>query len=287
MKSLIVFLGLCFGIVSTASTDCSLGLNNLNEAVKYNYVIVPGIFNEVLSFYMTEHRRYLMSIGVPSGQIFKLNNGSYIKPEENISYFKEMMKKITGDRKIVFIAHSKGALETLYYLLDTVDLERVKKAILIQGSLDGASSYKMVMGDRPLTGFLSYVRRLSHFKFIREFGGAFDFKYVRNRLKDLSLRKKLLSKITFIESEKDLKDLPARFSVLGGFYQDSFESAGDGVLLKADHVPYELQDNKSVCRKFYAVDHGDLVKAAPWESLRVDRIQNFMKDILLGFERNQ
>lgn len=269
------------------ASDCSLRITDLKKASKFNYVIVPGILNEFMSFYMTEHRRYLMSIGVPNDQIYRLNNRSYIRPDDNVNAFNELMDEIDNEKKVVFIAHSKGALETLYYLLNLVDLSRIERAFLIQGALDGSSSYKMVMDGKSSLWPFKYIRYLQYFTLVKRFSESFDALKVREKLKGLSFKKDILDRVTFIESEKKLEDLPARFLLLGSFYQQVFKSAGDGVLLKTDHVPYELQKNTKLCRKFYEIDHGTFVKAAPWESLRTLKIRNFMEDLLLGFERDQ
>ncbi len=275
------------GVSTKVLAGCSAPFSSKENLKKYNFVIVPGIFNEIVPYYMTEYRRYLLEAGVSDDQILRVNNGTRQRPEEaSLGMLNKLMKMDQG-KEFVFLSHSKGALETLYMLLDQNQRIKLKRLYLIQGALDGSSLYRLIVLGEGRGVLLGAGRLLGKIPYIREYSKSFSSDFVRQKMKGVSTRRDLLSKTVFIESDKSYKDLSFKFKLVGGFYNKTYQTSGDGILLKSDHLPFELQGDEGVCRKFYEADHGDLVKAAPWEKGRILRIKEFLDEILFGFKRNE
>ena len=272
---------------SVSDSKCGLNLKNDRELSDFRYIFVPGLLNEIVTYYFTEHRRYLILKGVPSEQIHRINIGSSIDPKDAALIIKKTVRSLPQDREFVFFAHSKGALETLYFLKSDYRNISLKKAILIQGALDGSSLAKLEsQPDFPIT-----LKNLSYFvrktRLMSMLQSAFSSSTVRKNLSGLSLDKDLLRKVIFIESKAKYEKLAFKFTFLGRLYRDFFGSPGDGVLMSSDHIPYEIKDKKDICRAYYEVDHSELVKAAPWQTARILRIRNFLKSVLFGFKGDE
>ncbi len=253
----------------------------------YNFVIVPGIFNEIVPYYMTEYRRYLLDAGVPSRQILRINNSTRKRPEEAAAEMLNRIKGMDKEREFIFFAHSKGALETLYMLLDEGEKVRLKRVFLIQGALDGSALYRLIILKEGSGVLLGMGRLVGKLPYVKDDSVSFSSSFVREKMLGLSKQENLLEKITFVESDQSYKDLSFKFKLIGGFYNKTYMTSGDGILLKSDHLPFELQGSEEVCRKFYEADHGDLVKAAPWESGRIFKIKKFLDEILFGLKGNK
>jgi len=228
---------------------------------------------------MTEHRRFLMDHGVPAAQIHRINLSSVAMPDDAVKVIESKMKTFPQDKEFIFIGHSKGALESLYYLKMNYRKIKLKNALLIQGPLDGASITKLPDEDGFL-GFLNnFVKKFVSTAFVKAYDKSYSSTHVREQLSGLEKEKNLLEKIIFIESAAPYDRLKWRFKPLGGQYREYFGGSGDGVLMDTDHIPFSLRESEKICRIKLEIDHSDLVKAAPWNSLRVDRIKKFMERV--------
>ncbi len=264
------------------AADCNF--LSKNELKNYNYIIVPGIFNEIIPFYMTEYRRYLLNSGVPKEQILRVNSTTRETFEKGALKIKDKILALDKKKAVIFFAHSKGALETLYFLIE--NNIKLKKAFLIQGALDGSSLYKtIILGERR--GFLfGLARVIGSLPYVRMYLESFNFNHVREKLKGVVKQKNLLNKIVFIQSEEESINLSFKFKFLGNFYKKIYGRPGDGVLLLSDQIPFAVKDESNICRFFYKADHGDLVTAAPWQKQRINKIKLFLNEILLGSKRD-
>ena len=277
-KFLVCALLTFFSTYAFSTIECGFKFKK-NELQNYRYVIVPGILNEFVSYYMTEHRRFLMQLGVPKEQIHRVNLESFMMPDEAALVLEKAVAELPKDKAFVFLSHSKGALETLYFLQKKHSTINLKNALLIQGPLDGASITKLP-DEKGFLGFLNFmVKRLVSTGFVSAYDKSYSSEHVREKLKGLESQIKLLNKIVFVESGTSYENLKWRFKPLGGQYKEYFGRAGDGILLEKDHIPYSLKDNKTICRKSYDIDHSGLVKAAPWNSLKVEKIKNFLERV--------
>ncbi len=274
------FFFLClFASNSFALGECSLDLNKDRKASDYNYFLVSGILNEFLPFYMNDFEDYLVSLKVPKNQIKRIDASSLLDPMKASKVIADNINKISNGKKVVFISHSKGALETLYYLHNEEDghASKVERAFLIQGALDGSSLYRTFYDDKKI----GFIRRAIRWMVSDTFSRPFSYKGVRRNLAGLKNKKTLLNKITFITSEVTYENLPFKYKMVGGLYQSSFKKSGDGVLMRSDHIPFELADvHSSLCIQNYDVHHAYLVTSVPWNSEHRQDIRDFLKSLL-------
>jgi triacylglycerol esterase/lipase EstA (alpha/beta hydrolase family) len=280
-KTVLTFTFLCF-YSATALAQKPCGLNLKKEELKnYRYILIPGVLNEIITHYMTEHRRFLMYNGVPTSQIHRINLSSFDKPGLAVDTLEEAFKKIPSDKELIFIAHSKGALETLYFLKKHYSQLKLKKAVFIQGPLDGSSMTKLP-GEEAFSGVVKFlIAKLESVEYIKDYNRSYGYKRVRSNLSNLYDYPDLIKKSLFIESDTVYKKLKWKFKALGSQYFEYFGSVGDGVLMGSDHIPYVLKNDKALCRWKYDEDHSNLVKAAPWNRAKVKKIRKFMRRLLL------
>lgn len=129
----------------------------LSSAVQsYEYVFVAGFLNEGLLGYFKDNKDLLEEVGISKQQIHVLKPSSQegvIKNALNLSkQLTTIYKK--SNRRLVIIAHSKGALETLALavsqpkLIDTA----VHKIFLVQGALKGSAVADYISGEGPAAG---------------------------------------------------------------------------------------------------------------------------------------
>lgn len=277
------FVLIVFFSIRVFGFDCGLKEDSKNLK-DYNFVLVPGIFNEVLTFYFTEHRYYLINQGVPREQIHRINNSSLLSPEEESLKISDLILKINNDKPIVILAHSKGALESLYAL--GRGHSKVQKAFLIQSPLDGIGSYELSYDDKFKSHpdknlLLSALQVGASLNYIKSKHEKFSKAYLRKSLQPILGKDELVNKLVFITTESKYEDLPYKFRLLGSLYQKYFGSAGDGVVLTQDQIPFELQGSGSICTLHLEGDHGTYVKAAPWRLERKERIYSFLDMLLL------
>lgn len=261
-----------------ANNECTLDLNKRRKASDYNYILVSGILNELLPFYMNEYVDYLISLKVPKKQIIRVNASSLLDPFIASKSLEETINEINNNKKIVFISHSKGALETLYYLNNEKDnvAAKVEKAFLIQGALDGSSLYKAFYDVKEI----GFIKRAIKWMVGDKFPKPFNYRFVRKNLLGIKNKKELLKKITFITSEVTYDKLPFKYKMVGDIYQSNFKRSGDGVLMRSDHIPFELSSElDKLCVTNYDVHHAYLVTAAPWDSEHLQDIRDFLKSL--------
>ena len=273
----IFVLVLFFQFANNVYAICKDNIIPKERLSDYSYVLVPGLFNEFIAFYMTEYKNYLLNNGVPADQIIRFNSSSFEYPQKESARLKKVLDEYDSDKPLVFFTHSKGALETLYMLKD-FDLTRVHHAYFLQGPFDGASShdifYKPIHEDEP--EFMKVAKKMAKWAFLSDRYYNFSQTEVRNRVRASIVRPGLLEKATFVISETDYEKLPLKLKLLGGLYVDHYDEPGDGVLLKENQIPKELDINRT-CVLDIPGSHDLYVKAAPWEGERILRIHNFIE----------
>lgn len=279
-----LFLFLILNTQLFAKHECSLDLGDKRKASDYNFILVSGILNEFLPFYMNDFEDYLVSLKVPKKQIIRVNASSLLDPFMASASLGATINQIANNKKIVFISHSKGALETLYYLNNQKDghAARVEKAFLIQGALDGSSLYRAFFDVKEI----GFFKRAIKWMVGEVFPKPFDFRSVRKNLLGIKNKTKLLKKISFITSEVTYERLPFKYKMVGGIYQSNFKGSGDGVLMRSDHIPFELSDElEKHCVTNYDVHHAYLVTATPWSSEHRQDIKDFLKSLLFSNQK--
>ena len=129
----------------------------LSSSVRnYEYVFVAGFLNEGLMGYFKDNKNLLEEVGVPHGQIHVLAPSSLKGVTENATKLSTQLREIhsRSGRKLIVIAHSKGALETLAVAVMEPSLieQAVEKLFLVQGALKGSAVADYISGVGPAAG---------------------------------------------------------------------------------------------------------------------------------------
>jgi len=286
MTNNIIILFFVLLYANTSYGECKKDVVDVNNVSNYSYVLIPGLFNEFIAFYMTEYKNYLLEMGVPKEQILRFNSSSFEYPQkESIRLFKRL-QDFSPDKPLVIFAHSKGALETLYMLKD-FDLSKIHHVYFLQGPFDGASSHEIFYtpSDEEDAWSLKVAKKLAKWAFLSNRYSNFSKEEVRKRVKQTTERPGVLEKLTFVISETDYENLPTKLKLLGGLYETHFDVPGDGVLLKENQLPKDL-DVEKTCVLDIPASHDLFVKAAPWDSERISKIHSFIKYLLMDQQSN-
>ena len=271
----------------TVNASCNSDVVSLDHLSDYSYVLVPGFFNEFIAFYMTEYKNYLLGKGVSKNQILRFNSRSFEYPQVESLRLQKKLNEFSKDKPLIFFAHSKGALETLYMLKD-FDLSRVHHVYFIQGPFDGVSSHEIFYESlhKEDSSFLKTIKKIVKRAFFLDRYINFSQGEVRNRVKKSIERSGLLEKLTFIVSETNYENLPIQLKLMGGLYKNYYEVPGDGALLKENQLPRDL-DVSRACVLDISGSHDLFVKAAPWKSKRISRIHAFIEYLLVDQVSNR
>ncbi len=124
-------------------------------ALKYRYVFVGGFLNERMPGYFTANVRELRTAGVSRDAIFQIFPSSHESIDGNAAEVRARFEEIAalGPEKLVVIAHSRGACDTLAFALKNPEFVRkhVHSMFLLQGPFGGTllADYVAGKGSRP------------------------------------------------------------------------------------------------------------------------------------------
>jgi pimeloyl-ACP methyl ester carboxylesterase len=131
-----------------------------DNAKRYRYVFVGGFNNENMPGYFAQNAKELRAHGISRKAIHFVYPSSHRSLDENADATREEFLKIAGEgpEKLVVIAHSRGACDTLAFALKNGEFvrERVEALYLVQGPFGGTVLADYVMGTGP-----SMDRRMS------------------------------------------------------------------------------------------------------------------------------
>lgn len=117
----------------------------------FRYIFVGGFLNERMPGYFSQNARELRARGVPRPAIHFVAPSSHKSFEENREAIGEDFRKIAGagPEKLVVIAHSRGACDTLAFALQDAQFvaDRVEALFLVQGPFGGTGVLDYVMGE--------------------------------------------------------------------------------------------------------------------------------------------
>ncbi len=120
---------------------------------KFEYVFIAGFLNEGLLGYFKDNKKALLVNGVPKKQIHIINPSSNKGLSQNIPLILKKLKEIRNlkKKKLIIIAHSKGAAETLGLAMLHSDFieNNVHKIYLVQGALKGSGVADYIQGVGP------------------------------------------------------------------------------------------------------------------------------------------
>lgn len=261
--------------VQLQALSCQPTMMKLSELSNYHYLMITGIFNEMSPFYMQAYKDYLVEHGVPSKNIFNHDTRSYVMPSKAVGGIEKKVKEIGTTKKLIIFAHSKGALETLYYLhLKGHDV--LQRAFLIHGAVDGASLYQIAHMKGELSYSYALLKKLTTFTFSHDFSRE----AVRRQLQGLEQKKELIRKLHFVATKTTYDHLPLKYKITGMINERLLGSVGDGLLHTQDHIPYALRNSPDLCYTTEQVHHDELVKVYPWEDDKRKRVYKFIESLL-------
>jgi pimeloyl-ACP methyl ester carboxylesterase len=123
------------------------------EAARYQYVFVAGIFNERIGGYFAQNAKELRALGVPRSNIHYIYPSSHESLPDNADAVCDRFREIIrdGPEPLVVIAHSRGACDTLAFALENPELVRkhVKAMFLVQGPFGGTGLADYIAGEGP------------------------------------------------------------------------------------------------------------------------------------------
>jgi pimeloyl-ACP methyl ester carboxylesterase len=122
-------------------------------AGRFRYVFVGGFHNERMPGYFVQNARQLRARGVSRHQIHFIYPSSSETIEGNSEAVRTRLAEIagTGPEKLVVIAHSRGACDTLAFALRNPNFvrDRIEALFLVQGPFGGTGVADYVLGEGP------------------------------------------------------------------------------------------------------------------------------------------
>ena len=123
------------------------------RAREFRYVFVGGFRGEGMRDQFGKNARDLRARGVPKRSIHIIAPSSHKTIEENAVALRADFAEIAnrGPERIVVIAHSRGACDTLAFALENPEFvdHRIEALFLVQGPFGGSGLADFVMGDGP------------------------------------------------------------------------------------------------------------------------------------------
>jgi pimeloyl-ACP methyl ester carboxylesterase len=121
------------------------------KAQSYRYVFVGGLRNERMRGYFARNMDELRDLGIPGDQIHVIHPSSHRTTGANAEDVRARFLEIAaeGPERLVVIAHSRGACDTLAFALDDPKFvrDRVEAMYLIQGPFGGSGLAGYVTGS--------------------------------------------------------------------------------------------------------------------------------------------
>ena len=122
-----------------------------SRARSFRYVFVSGFRNERMKGYFARNMAELEELGVPRRRIHRIDPSSNQTLEENLDAVRSKFLEIaaSGPERLVVIAHSRGACDSLAFALGNAAFvrDRVEAMFLIQGPFGGSGVADYVMGS--------------------------------------------------------------------------------------------------------------------------------------------
>ena len=120
-------------------------------APQFQYVFVPGIFNELMPYYFADQIKWLAHCGVAKKDIHVAKTSStltlFAAAQTLESQFQRLLSK-EPNKRLVIMGHSKGAPEALAAILQSSRevQEHVASIVLVQGSFAGTPIADLALG---------------------------------------------------------------------------------------------------------------------------------------------
>ncbi len=227
-------------------------------ACRFRYIFVGGFANEQMNGYFVQNVRDLRSMGVPRSSIHTIFPSSRETIEESARKISEQIFTISskGPERLVVIAHSRGACDTLAFALTEPEFVRdhVEALFLVQGAFGGTALADYVVGDGPsmdnrmptrfriIAGLVAHVERglmrRGHHAGLAGLTRAESQPYWDRMLAKHSEAIPILTPRTFfIRSETKPFQL-GRFRRAIGWYLHLYDGPNDGIVaVKDQYIP--------------------------------------------------
>jgi hypothetical protein len=122
-------------------------------AQQYRYVFIRGFQTAQTPGYFARNAKELLAQGIPPKAVHVIEPSSDETPASNAGLVRAGFLEIAGQgpEKLVVIAHSRGACDTLAFALDNPEFvsNHVEALFLIQGPFGGSAIADYIMGDGP------------------------------------------------------------------------------------------------------------------------------------------
>jgi len=123
------------------------------RASRYRYVFVGGLQVGMMQGYLAQNAKALRARGVPPQAVHILKPSSHKTVVENAESVRSELLAIAeqGPEKLVVIAHSRGACDTLAFALRNPRFvaDRIQAIFLVQGPFGGTGVADYVAGEGP------------------------------------------------------------------------------------------------------------------------------------------
>jgi pimeloyl-ACP methyl ester carboxylesterase len=121
------------------------------RAKQYRYVLLGGLQFGMMQSYLAQNAKALRARGVPAEAIHIINPSSHQTLVENAEAVREELVTLAdeGPEKLVVIAHSRGACDTLAFALRNPHFvsDRIEAMFLVQGPFGGTGLADYVCGE--------------------------------------------------------------------------------------------------------------------------------------------
>ncbi len=127
------------------------------KARHYRYVFVRGFHNEQMPGYFALNVKELRAHDVPRRAVHFISPSSHETPAGNAELVRSRFLEIArqGPEKLVVIAHSRGACDSLAFALKNPEFvaDHIQALFLIQGPFGGTGVADYLMGEGPRLDF--------------------------------------------------------------------------------------------------------------------------------------
>jgi pimeloyl-ACP methyl ester carboxylesterase len=122
-------------------------------ARRFRYVFVGGFQSERMLGYFAQNAKELRARSVPKQSVHFISPSSHKSVAENAEAVREAFLDIAlrGPEKLVVIAHSRGACDTLAFALENPEFvsDHIQAMFLVQGPFGGSGLADYIVGEGP------------------------------------------------------------------------------------------------------------------------------------------
>jgi hypothetical protein len=135
------------------------------NARRFRYVFVGGFMGERMIGYFAQNAKELRHRSIPKRSVHFISPSSHKSVTENCDAVSDQFHEIAreGPEKLVVIAHSRGACDSLAFALENREFvsEHIEAMFLVQGPFGGSGLADYVVGEGPtMDGKMPWRQRL-------------------------------------------------------------------------------------------------------------------------------